>query len=151
MSAGARDVLRVFEDEHFTAGQCETCAVPGYLIVRLKGPATSLALLDPAAAGRLGAMLARAARAIEEATSAERVYCLAFAEIDPRLHFHLFPRTRAVLEAYWRATGSEGEPVNGPKLFEWARTAIVPGRPSPYGPLDVETVCARLRNALRTR
>jgi diadenosine tetraphosphate (Ap4A) HIT family hydrolase len=149
VSVGVRDELRVFEDEHFTADQCETCAVPGYLILRLKGPATSLAGLDPAAAGRLGEMLARAAQAIEEATSAERVYCLAFAEIDTRLHFHLFPRTRAVLEAYWRATGSEGEPVNGPRLFEWARTAIVPGRPVPAGLPDMDDVCAALRRTLR--
>ena len=148
MSVGARDELRVFEDEQFTADQCETCAVPGYLILRLKGPATSLAGLDPAAAGRLGEMLARATRAIEEATSAERVYSLAFAEIDLRLHFHLFPRTRAVLEAYWRATGTAGEPVNGPKLFEWARTAIVPGRSVPDGIPEVAPVCARLRRTL---
>jgi len=145
MSGSARGELRVFEDAHFTAEQCETCAVPGYLIVRLKGPAASLAGLDPAAAGRLGAILARAARAIEEATGAERVYCLAFAEIDPRLHFHLFPRTRAVLDAYQAATGTAGEPVNGPKLFEWARTAIVPERPLPPGIPDVGSVCARLR------
>jgi len=149
MSANARDDLRVYEDEHFTADQCGTCAVAGYLIVRLKGQATSLAGLDPTSAGRLGAMLARAARAIEEATAAERVYCLAFAEIDPRLHFHLFPRTRAVLEAYRAATGTVGEPVNGPKLFEWARTAIVPGRPLPPGIPDVGSVCARLRARLR--
>lgn len=148
MSVGARDERRVFEDEHFTADQCETCAVPGYLILRLKGPAASLAGLDPVSARRLGEMLARAARVIEEATSAERVYCLAFAEIDPRLHFHLFPRTRAVLEAYWRATGSEGDPVNGPKLFEWARTAIVPGKPIPAGIPDVAPVCALLRRRL---
>ncbi len=149
MSVGARDERRVFEDEHFTADQCDTCAVPGYLILRLKGPATSLAGLDQAAAGRLGQMLARAARAIEETVGAERVYCLAFAEIDPRLHFHLFPRTRALLEAYWRATGSEGEPVNGPNLFEWARTAIVPGRPVPAGLPDMDDVCAALRRTLR--
>ena len=148
MSASVPGRLRVFEDELFTADQCETCAVPGYLIVRLKGPAASLAGLEPGSARRLGETLSRVARAIEETVGAERVYCLAFAEIDPRLHFHLFPRTRAVLEAYWRATGSEGEPVNGPKLFEWARSAIVPGKPVPDGLPDVETVCAKLRTAL---
>ncbi len=137
--------LRIFEDEHVTVGQCATSAVPGYLIVRLKGPTRSLAELDAGSASRLGVTLARVAAAIEEATAAERVYCLAFAEVDPRLHFHLFPRTRAVLEAYWRATGTAGEPVNGPKLFEWARTAIVPGRPIPAGLGSAEEVRAALR------
>ena len=150
MNEETRDGLRVFEDDRFTADQCATCAVPGYLIVRLKSPAVTLAGLDVDAAGSLGAMLARAARAVEAATVAERVYCLAFAEIDPRLHFHLFPRTRALLEAYQEATGTEGEPVNGPKLFEWARTTIVPGRPLPAGIGEIDPVCDRIRRALST-
>jgi len=138
MSGDGGAILRVYEDEHFTAEQCAGCAVPGYLIVRLEGPATSLAALGSEEAARLGAVLARA----------ERVYCLAFAEVDPRLHFHLFPRTRAVLAAYRAATGTGSEPVNGPRLFEWARTEIVPGRPLPSGIGEVGPVCARIRRAL---
>ncbi len=148
MMPGEPGELRVFEDEHFTVEQCATCAVPGYLIVRLKGPAGSLAELDAGSASRLGVTLARVAAAIEEATAAERVYCLAFAEIDPRLHFHLFPRTRAVLEAYWSATGTRGKPVSGPRLFEWARTAIVPGQPRPASLGSVDGTCAELRGRL---
>ncbi len=139
---------RVLEDDLFTVDHSDACLVPGYVIVRLKGPATALGRLAPEVAARLGETLARVARAIEESVDAERVYCLAFAEIDPRLHFHLFPRTRALLEAYRAATGTAGAPVNGPALFEWARTTIVPGSPLPPGLPDAATVAAALRRAL---
>jgi diadenosine tetraphosphate (Ap4A) HIT family hydrolase len=60
------DDLRVFEDEHFTVDQCDSCVVPGYLILRLKGPAVTMGQLTHQASGRLGEMLSRTARAIEE-------------------------------------------------------------------------------------
>jgi len=141
--------LRIFEDERFTVDQCDSCLVPGYLIVRLNGAVVALGQLDPDSARGVGEMLSRVSRAIQEAVGPERVYTLSFCELDPRLHFHLFPRTRALLEAYWRATGSAGEPVSGPRLFEWARTAVAPGRPVPAGLPGVEGVCAELRRKLR--
>src|SRR5512135_1160752 len=139
---------RVYEDDLFTVDHADGCLVPGYLIVRLKGPATALGRLAPEVSRRVGEMLARAAGAIEETVAPERVYCLAFAEIEPRLHFHLFPRTRALLEAYHEATGTAGEPVNGPKLFEWARTAVVAGRRLPAGLPELDGVLAGLRERL---
>jgi len=149
MSDRPSDELRVFEDEYVTVDQCESCLVPGYLVVRLTGPAVTMARLTPRASGRLGEMLSRAARAIEDVVAPERVYALSFCELDQRLHFHLFPRTRPLLDAYWRATGSGGEPVSGPKLFEWARTAIVPGSPVPPGLNGVEATCAALRATMK--
>ena len=149
MSDRLPDGLRVFEDEHYMVDQCDSCLVPGYLILRLKGPAVTMGQLTHQASGRLGEMLSRAARAVEAAVAAERVYVLSFCEIDQWLHFHLFPRTRALLEAYWRATNSAGEPVNGPKLFEWARTSIVPANPVPPGLDGVEATCAAVRAMMR--
>ena len=140
---------RVFEDEQFTLDQCDSCLVPGYLILRLKGASTSLGWLSPGTDHALGAMLSGAVSAIEEVVAPERVYCLSFGEIEPRLHFHLFPRTRALLEAYWRATGTSGEPVNVPRLFEWARTAVVADRPLAAGLQGVEAACLALRKVLR--
>ncbi len=148
MSDAAGGRTRVYEDDLFTVDGSDACLVPGYLIVRLKGPATGLGRLAPAVAARVGETLARVARAIEGVVAPERVYCLAFAEIDPRLHFHLFPRTRTLLDAYRAATGTAGEPVNGPALFEWARTTIVPGSPLPPGLPDAAAVTAALRRAL---
>jgi len=140
--------VRIYEDDLFTVDHSDACLVPGYVIVRLKDPATGLGALDPQAARRLGETLARVARAIEDAVAPERVYCLAFAEVDRRLHFHLFPRTQALLAAYQEAAGTAGEPVNGPMLFEWARTAMAAANASPANVTAVETVCAGLRASL---
>jgi diadenosine tetraphosphate (Ap4A) HIT family hydrolase len=136
---------RVFEDELFTLDQFDTCVVPGYLVLRLKIPASSLAELTTGTSQLLGALLARAGRAIELATGADRVYCLSFCEVDRRLHFHLFPRTPWLLEAYWAATGTRHQPINGAMLFEWARAIFVEDGRLPAGVAGADAVCAALR------
>jgi diadenosine tetraphosphate (Ap4A) HIT family hydrolase len=96
--------------------------------------------------GQLGLFLARAVTAVEEVTHAERVYCLSFGEVDRRLHFHVFPRTEWLLDAYWRDTGRQDEPVNGPVLFEWARASFaVRGHGAPQAVGLVAETCAALR------
>jgi diadenosine tetraphosphate (Ap4A) HIT family hydrolase len=90
-----------------------------------------MADLTPAEARHVGLVLAKSARVLEEAAGADRVYILSFAEIDRRLHFHLFPRTAQILSAFCAATGGDPKAVNGPMLFEWARASYPPGqRPS---------------------
>ena len=139
---------RVFEDELLTLDHADYCAVPGYLILRLRTAVESLAQLDSEAAARVGQVMSRAARAIERAVGAERVYCLSFCEVDRQLHFHLFPRSRRLLDAYETATTTTGEPVNGPLLFEWARTTFAEGRSLPDGFPSVTDTCLRIRRAL---
>jgi diadenosine tetraphosphate (Ap4A) HIT family hydrolase len=140
--------LRVWHDELFTVSHSAECVVPGYVVVRLAGSAESLAELDPGRAGALGKVLSRTASAIERATDADRVYCLSFCEVDRRLHFHLFPRTRALLEAFRDASGAGPGPADGPALFQWARAALPPGTPPFPGMPSVEDVCTRLRALL---
>lgn len=143
-----QSTLRVFEDDHFTIDHSDFCVVPGYLVVRLRGPATSLSELTPHVARALGELLSRAVQAIEEAVGADRVYCLTFAELDRRLHFHLFPRTAWLRDEYWRATNSEREPINGPALFEWARSAYEKGTSLPAQEDALSRVCEKLRRHL---
>lgn len=140
--------IRVFEDELLTLEQADYCGVPGYLILRLRARVESLAQLDGRAAARVGQVMSRAARAIEEAVGADRVYCLSFCEVDRQLHFHLFPRSRRLLQEYEAATATAGEGVNGPLLFEWARTTFVEGRSLPEGFPQVAAACARIRREL---
>ncbi|MEE8118674.1 MAG: hypothetical protein V3T39_03850 [Gammaproteobacteria bacterium] len=61
--------------------------------------------LSDDAASRLGNMLQRAITAIDETVHPERVYVVCLAELNPRIHFHLFPRTTAVTNVYRDATG----------------------------------------------
>ena len=139
--------LLIFEDSHFRLEQCDTCPLPGYLILRLKGPLQSLGGLAPETAGRLGRMIARAAGAIERATGAERVYCLSYCEVEPRLHFHLFPRTAWLWAEYRRTHPDAAGPADGPALFQWARQVFKANQPLPAaapGPADTRDALRRL-------
>ncbi len=140
--------LRIFENRLFTIEHSSSCAVPGYVVLRLKDRSTSLAELDAGSAQALGVLLSAAVRAVEKIVGADRVYCLSFAELDRRLHFHLFPRTAWLLQAYWRATGTAELPVNGPLVFEWARAHLVSGSTLPAEAGSVDRVCAGLRAEL---
>lgn len=137
-----------FEDETFTLEQSAECPIPGYLVLRLKGEATSLAQLPEVTVMALGKMLARAVSAIEQAVQAERVYILSFCEIDQRLHFHLFPRTPWLLKEYFKANFNANEPVDGPMLFAWARGAFGPGSHAPKGTPDTSAAGAAIRAIL---
>jgi len=138
----------IFEGEIFTLEQGTECPIPGYLVLRVKGEATSLAQLPAETTRALGEMLARAARAIEETVGAERVYILSFCEVERRLHFHLFPRTAWLLKEYFQSNSGETEPVNGPALFEWARKTIVLSRQLPVGMAGGAAVAGAIGAAL---
>lgn len=146
----AREHDMVFEDDFGTLEQASFCGVPGYLVLRVKTGAHSLSELElePEHAHRLGALLASAVAAVERAVGADRVYVLSFCEVDRNLHFHLFPRTAALLAAYHQATGTMGEEVDGPRLFAWAREAYPAAGPPPPGFASREAVAAELRELL---
>jgi diadenosine tetraphosphate (Ap4A) HIT family hydrolase len=148
MSRQAKESL-IFEDELFSLEQSAGCPIPGYLILRVKGEATALAQLAPEMAMQLGTMLARAAAAVERAVKPERVYVLSFCEIEPRLHFHLFPRTAWLLKEYFKANDCANDPVNGPMLFEWARSAFGPGSHMPKESPDLESACRVICESLK--
>jgi len=138
----------IFADETFTLEQSAECAIPGYLVLRVKGEATSLAQLPSKTAQALGEMLARTAQAIEETVGAERVYILSFCEVDHRLHFHLFPRTAWLLKEYCKANFNASEAIDGPMLFSWARGAFGPNSHMPKGTPDMAAVGAAIHAIL---
>jgi diadenosine tetraphosphate (Ap4A) HIT family hydrolase len=138
----------IHDDGDFFIEASRECAVPGYLVLRLKGGTTSLAELEPEKARSLGAMLARTAKAIDAAVGADRVYVLSFCEVDRRLHFHLFPRTAWLLKEYFKAHVNANEPIDGPTLFAWARGAFGPGSHLPEGTPNAAAVNAAIRSVL---
>jgi diadenosine tetraphosphate (Ap4A) HIT family hydrolase len=138
----------IFANDMFTLEQSAECPIPGYLVLRVNGAATSLAQLPDETAMALGKMMARAAAAIEQAVGAERVYVLSFCEIDHRLHFHLFPRTAWLLKEYFKANFNANEPIDGPMLFTWARGAFGPGSHAPKGTPDTNVAGAAIRAIL---
>lgn len=135
----------IHDNGDFSIEASRESAVPGYLVLRVQGGETSLAELTPAKAQALGLLLARAARAVERAAGAERVYVLSFCEVERRLHFHLFPRTPWLLAAFRRASGAAEAAVNGPALFEWARKRFTREADLPAGVEGPDKVFAAVR------
>ena len=110
--------LRAFETDHFTADQAGDYRVPGYVIVQTKGECTRMADLTPAEVADLTRCLARAESLVERVVRPERIYVLKFGEQNPRIHFHVFPRTTRIAEAYAAEVGDE-PPYNGARLVDW--------------------------------
>ena len=143
----------VYEDDEFLIERCDGSPLPGYLVLRLHGGARgqSAGTMAPQVAGRLGAMLARAVAAIEAVVGPERVYILSFCEVERNLHFHLFPRTEWLRAAYEAAHGHPGDAVNGPRLFEWARTRYREAGQMPADQLTAGEAIARIREMLESQ
>ncbi|MDX2475585.1 MAG: hypothetical protein QNL91_17985 [Candidatus Krumholzibacteria bacterium] len=140
--------LTILETPDATLSHADFCAVPGYLVLRMRNGAESFGDLSTPGSQRLGGLLASAAAAVETVVKADRVYCLSFCEVERTLHFHLFPRTEALLEAYCAATGAPKKPVDGPAVFAWARAAYPVGADLPAGWPQVDDVCVALREML---
>ena len=140
--------LTILETPDATLGHADFCAIPGYLVLRLRNGAESFGDLSTPGAQRLGGLLASAAAAVETVVKADRVYCLSFCEVERTLHFHLFPRTEALLAAYCAATGAPAKPVDGPAVFAWARAAYPAGADLPAGWPKVVDVCEALGEML---
>ncbi|MFH2107498.1 MAG: hypothetical protein ABII93_02410 [Chrysiogenia bacterium] len=149
MSNRQANELLIYADELFSLEHSTECPIPGYLVLRLKGPEASLAQLPKKTAQLLGVMLKRAINSIELAVKPERVYVLSLCEVEPRLHFHLFPRTSWLLKEYFKANDCASDPVNGPMLFEWTRGTFGPGSHMPQGTPDLETACGMMRDILK--
>lgn len=112
----------IFEADQLTCSFPESGFIPGYMIIFLKADITSVDQLDQAARLSLIDTIALLQAAIKEVINPERIYTLSIGEIQPRLHFHIFPRTKQLLADYQLKLALEkDQPVSGMHLFEWAR------------------------------
>jgi len=108
----------LLETAHFTVSQAGAYHVPGYVIIESKADVTRLADLEPVARVELFELIVAAEAAVEEYASAERVYVLKFAELNPRVHFHIVPRTARIGTLFGAATAAK-PPFNGAALVAW--------------------------------
>ena len=111
------DDQTLFETAHFIARQAPY-RLPGYVILDSKAEVDDLAALAPDAAADLMHCLREAERIVRALVTPERVYTLRFGEVQPRIHFHVVPRTPRVAEAY-TAKIDDPAPHNGARLVDW--------------------------------
>ncbi|MFT5288478.1 MAG: diadenosine tetraphosphate (Ap4A) HIT family hydrolase [Planctomycetota bacterium] len=108
----------LFETEHFTASQADGYRIPGYVIVNAKSEVTELADFPPDVATELMQCLARAEALVKALIQPERIYLMKFGEMVPRVHFHIFPRTARIGDAY-AAEVDDPKPYSGARLVDW--------------------------------
>lgn len=108
----------ILETKHFTVSQANDYRIPGYVIVQSKGDCTRVADFTPDQAGELMKCVAGAEAFVQEIIKPERIYILKFGEANPRVHFHVFPRTRRIAEAYL-AEVKDKAPYSGARIVDW--------------------------------
>jgi diadenosine tetraphosphate (Ap4A) HIT family hydrolase len=101
----------------------------GYVFVETRRHVRGLAELTDDEASRLGIIITRLARALEDATGAEVVYSFVFDHI-PHHHVHVIPRYRETPQEYW-----------GTRVDEW------PDAPR-GGQSEIREVSERIRESL---
>jgi len=130
-------------NEHFIVEACNTCYIPGYLMVTPRDAVESLSQMNAAALAELGPTLAIITSAIEAVVRPERVYCALFSEETRAIHFHLFSRTEWLTSQYIAAHPHETE-ISGPRLMDWARQTFQ----KPIRGMDRDQILEKIRAKL---
>ncbi|HEX6323939.1 MAG TPA: HIT family protein [Vicinamibacterales bacterium] len=81
---------------------------PGHVMVVSASHAGAFSDLKPAEADAFMSLVASAATAVEQASSAERCYVLRIGDKSPHLHFHLVPRAEGEPSLAQHVFGGEG-------------------------------------------
>ena len=111
----------IHESRYFTTRQASDTRVPGHLIIASKVECTALGGFSPGQAADLMRCLGRAESLLQQILQPERIYVLKFGEAVPRIHFHVFPRTARLLQAYL-AKVADQEPYSGARIMDWVWT-----------------------------
>lgn len=115
----------VFEDEDFVVAHYPVSdEVPemyqGHLFVEPKRHVTSFSQLDLHEARKIGELIHRGVRALENKLGAEHVYVFTISHMVPHLHVHLVPRYPETPEEYWDR-----------KLHDWPKAPKVNSKNMP--------------------
>jgi diadenosine tetraphosphate (Ap4A) HIT family hydrolase len=111
--------LTLLETEHTTIEQSSGYRIPGYLIVQPKAPCTRVGELSADQAADLFSCISKAESLVLEIIKPGRVYVMKFAEMNPQVHFHIFPRTAEIEKAYLLEVDDK-TPINGARMTDWA-------------------------------
>jgi diadenosine tetraphosphate (Ap4A) HIT family hydrolase len=117
LDEGMKDYT-IFETSHFTASQASGYRVPGYVIVQSKAQCMRLADFSPVQAADLTKCLADAEALVQKIVQPERIYILKFGEENPQVHFHIFPRTARIAQAYVEQVRDD-PPYSGARIVDW--------------------------------
>ncbi len=86
-----------------------------------KAPCTRVGELSDEASADLFQCISLAESLVLEVIRPGRVYVMKFAEMNPQVHFHIFPRTAHMEKAYLSLV-DDNPPISGARVTDWAWT-----------------------------
>lgn len=122
-------VWTVYSGKHIVISHCRDCDVPGYMIISFQRLVSNIADLSSAESAELMNGLAFAERALLSEFAPEKIYIMRVSELNPELHFHVFPRYACITKLYL-AEHNEAV-IDGPLFFSWARKRFGSQLPEP--------------------
>ncbi|GAB3479794.1 HIT domain-containing protein [Azotobacter salinestris] len=135
----------IYSGKHIVISHCRDCEVPGYMIISFQRLVSKLAELSSAESAELMNGLAFAERALNTLFSPEKIYIMRISELNPELHFHVFPRYASVTKLYLAEHNERI--IDGPFFFSWARKRFGSSQSEPTQEvLDAQSV---LKETLR--
>lgn len=138
----------IYENDHFKIAQCADFPIPGYLIVSPKVEVRSLSEMKSETLAELGNTLALATKALEEVLQPGQVYCAKFGELNNLVHFHVFPRTKRILEEYLKENLTTTDVISGPQLLDWARNKFKKDSNHTFPGPSTEDITVKLRKSI---
>jgi diadenosine tetraphosphate (Ap4A) HIT family hydrolase len=110
----------IFTNTNYTVEQSREQLIPGYLILRPTPATDSMSTMTKAALNQFGSMLALSYACVEHIINPEIIYCARFGEKVRAIHFHIFPRSKYIGDAYRKAHSlNENADISGPRLLDW--------------------------------
>jgi len=137
----------IFKNAHWHVEAVPSPAIPGYLIIRPNQTVTALSDLSADALASFGLLMASGMKAIQETVGPERIYVIRLGEEVEAIHFHLFPRSRGMMDLYTMKNPGQPRP-SGAYLFDWTRRPEIAAQLS-Y-PLSVEKAAEQIRQKLES-
>ena len=110
--------LSIFETETFVIKQTDGYLIPGYVIVESKLNVNFISEYNQSQLSELFRAMNDVEKMVNEILKPERVYIMKFAEVNPKVHFHIVPRTVEIGKCYESMVDDQA-PYNGAKLIDW--------------------------------
>jgi diadenosine tetraphosphate (Ap4A) HIT family hydrolase len=132
--------------EHFRIEHARYYRIAGLLFVIPVQPVRQIGDMNEPALRELGPILALAGRALAEVLEPINVYYAKLGESGGPLHFHVFPRTTSITDAYLEEHPEAGN-IDGPALMSWANRKYSGASGLSHG--DIPSTMASIKTVLQ--
>ena len=107
---------------YFRVESAKEYDIPGYYIIYANNGVKSIAEMPVEQLTEFAKIVQETQLKIQQTINPEKIYCLSFCEVLTDFHLHLFPRTKAMAQAFLKHEGlTMDSAIDGAKLFGFVR------------------------------